>query len=383
MIYLDNSSTTELSPGVKLRMNEVMDDIWANPSSIHAAGIKANDCVQLARRQILNSLGVKNIGITDLNRLVFTGSGTEANNLAIAGAAYTRRDARFRRRIIVTADQHPSVLEPINRLESEGCEVVRISTTGGELNIDEISQAVTSTSILISIMLVNNETGAVYDIKRAFAAAKAVNPNIICHCDAIQGFRKLKDFNPDSSGCDLTVLSAHKIHGPKGIGALYISKEAMKGRKLTPMMLGGGQENGMRSGTEDVVGIAGFAEAASESFDPDYLNELRKYLILNLPPQISYKRTNQPAPHIVSITLPGIKSETMLHYLSAKDICVSAGSACTARAKRISNALICWGASEREADCSLRISIGKNNTKDEIDTLTAALDSGLKELVRA
>ncbi|NLZ36425.1 MAG: cysteine desulfurase [Clostridiales bacterium] len=383
MIYLDNSSTTELSPGVKLRMNEVMDDIWANPSSIHAAGIKANDCVQLARRQILNSLGVKNIGITDLNRLVFTGSGTEANNLAIAGAAYTRRDARFRRRIIVTADQHPSVLEPINRLESEGCEVVRLSTAGGELNIDEIRKAVTSTSILISIMLVNNETGAVYDIKKAFAAAKAVNPNIICHCDAIQGFRKLKDFNPDSSGCDLTVLSAHKIHGPKGIGALYISKEAMKGRKLTPMMLGGGQENGMRSGTENVIGIAGFAEAASEPFDPDYLNELRKYLILNLPPQISYKRTNQPAPHIVNITLPGIKSETMLHYLSAKDIYVSAGSACTARAKRISNALICWGASEREADCSLRISIGKNNTKDEIDTLTAALNSGLKELVRA
>lgn len=382
MIYLDNSSTTELSPGVKLRMNEVMDDVWANPSSIHAAGIKANDCVQLARRQILNSLGVKNISLSDLNRLIFTGSGTEANNLAIAGTAYTRRDVRFTRRIIVSADQHPSVLEPIKRLENEGCEVVRISTTGGELNINEIRQAVTPASILISIMLVNNETGAVYDVKKAFAAARAVNPNIVCHCDAIQGFRKIKDFNPDAFGCDLTVISAHKIYGPKGIGALYVSKDAMKGRKLTPMMLGGEQENGMRSGTENVIGIAGFAEAASEPPHIEHLNELREYLILNLPHQISYKHTRQPAPHIVSITLPGIKSETMLHYLSAKDICVSAGSACTARAKRVSNALLCWGATEREADCSLRISLGKNNTKEDIDALTAALDSGLKELVR-
>ena len=382
MIYLDNSATTMPSAAVISRMTDVMEHTWGNPSSAHGLGLRASDLMSMSRRAVMSSLGVRLPAPTDFGRLVFTGSGTEANSLALCGTAYTRRDARFRPRMVISADQHPSVLETAKRLESCGVETVYLPTSGGSINPAEVAGAVTPETILISVMLVNNETGAVYDVKKLFGIARAKNPNIVTHCDAVQGFRHIRGFAPDMCGCDLTAVSAHKIHGPKGIGALYISKEAYRSRKLSPMILGGGQEGGMRSGTENLPAIAGFAAACSAEFDADRVDSLRRRFIEGLPEEITYKKTPVPAPHIVNITLPGIKSETMVHFLSAREIYVSAGSACSSRSRHISNALLCWGASEREADCSLRISLSDSNTESDIDAALDALKEGINSLAR-
>lgn len=382
MVYLDNSATTPVSAAVISRMEDVMRHTWGNPSSAHGLGLRASDLMNISRRQILASLGVRNPAPGDHPRLIFTGSGTEANNLALFGTAYTRRDARFTPRMVISADQHPSVLEAAKRLEKNGVEIVYLPTKGGDISPADVANAVDKNTILISVMLVNNETGAVYDVKKLFGIARAKNPNIVCHCDAVQGFMHVRGFSPDACGCGMTTISAHKLGGPKGIGALYLSKDVYTSRKLSPYILGGGQEGTMRSGTENLPAIAGFAEALKEGVDIDKLETLRARLISGLPDEITVKQTKIPAPHIVNITLPGIKSETMVHYLSSKEIYVSAGSACSTHARNISNALLCWGASERDADCSIRISLSDKVTESGIDEALAALKEGLSTLAR-
>ncbi len=241
---------------------------------------------------------------------------------------------------------------------------------------------------LATFMLVNNETGALYDIKGAFAKIKRAYPQAITHCDAIQGFMRVP-FTPATLGADLISISGHKIHAPKGVGALYISAELIKAKKIVPFLLGGGQENGMRSGTENVIGICAFGAAAAD------MSQRRAQIEAQLEGLCSYAyeklsaldvRINSPEPmrvnHIINITLPNIKSETMLHYLSADGIFVSSGSACSSRSSAPSSALIAFGLDEHSADCSLRISLSEYNQKSDIDALCASLCAGIERLVK-
>lgn len=381
-IYFDNSATTALSPAVKAAMCEAMEG-YGNPSSLHASGTEAALALRAARREVGAALGE---GFLRDGQLIFTSCGTEATALAILGCAHakTRRVANT---ILTTDSEHPSVEENLKKLEGEGFSVVRVPTRGGALDMDAVREHCTKDLFMVSMMLVNNETGARYPVEEVFRAARRANPDCICHTDAVQGFLKVP-FTVKSLGADLVTLSAHKIHGPKGVGALYIAPEMLTKKKIVPVLLGGGQEFGFRSGTENTVGIAGFAAAArtgAANFRADAAKMLTvsKHLITGLVARGI--RVNLPpvrAPHIVNLTLPDIKSETMLHFLAERGIAVSSGSACSSHAKHPSRTLLAFGLTPAEADCSLRVSLSGENTAEEADALLAALDEGIASLVR-
>ena len=276
----------------------------------------------------------------------------------------------------------------VARLEADGFDVVRIPTRGGVLDTDAVRAALTEPVALCTLMLVNNETGARYDVESVFRAVHAAYPAALCHCDAVQGFLKVP-FTPAALGADMVTVSAHKIHGPKGVGALYVSAEILKNKHLIPILPGGGQENGYRSGTENTVGIAGFgaaaaAGAASFREDEARLRALRDYGAARL--TSLGLRVNAPcgatAPHILSVTVPNIKSETMLHHLSSLGICVSAGSACSSHHREPSRALTAFGLSPADADSTLRISFGSQNTREDVNALCAGLEAGMARLAR-
>ena len=383
-IYLDNSATTPLCDEAKARMIEAME-CYGNPSSLHKKGFDSSKILNEARNKVLSSLFVRG---GKAENLVFTSSGTEADNLALLGVAYAK--SRRANRIITTDSEHSAIENTLQALENDGFEIIRLSTRGGAIDIDEFKAAMNKNTLLVSIMHVNNETGAVYNIKECFKIAKEVNPDVVTHTDAVQSYMKLK-VSPAELKADLISISAHKIHGPKGVGALYISPEVIKKKQIKPIMLGGGQESTMRSGTENIIGIAGFGAAAEVGFknlgaDISYLKELRSYALSKLA-SLDVK-VNLPcaecAPHVINITLPSIKSETMLHHLSANGIYVSSGSACSSNSsvKKVSRALRGFGLSDLEADCSMRISFSRYNTKDDIDCLTTHLDEGISKLVK-
>lgn len=380
-IYLDNSATTGLCCSSVRAMEDVISGNYGNPSSLHDIGLKAEKTVSLAREQVLTALGAR-----DRNaRLIFCASGTEADNLALRGVAYSKEKFRGGR-IIITDSEHPAVDECAASLEAEGFEVVRIPTRGGVLDSAAATEAINGRTFLISLMTVNNETGALYDIASVFRAAKAKNPDIVTHTDAVQAFLKIP-MSPERLCADLVTLSGHKIHGPKGVGALYISGEVIKRKNIRPVIFGGGQEWGYRSGTENTVGIAGFGAAAEEGAaalreNHRILCALREHFLSSLPDRIKVKEpAGAYAPHIINITLPDIKSETMLHYLSAKGIYVSSGSACSSHGHGGNRVLTAYGASEREADCSLRVSLCAQNTKEELSAAARALEDGINELI--
>lgn len=382
-IYLDNSATTALSEEAVAAMREAVEQ-YANPSSLHAAGQGARMLVERARTQAAAALGVK---LTRPSELVFTASGTEASNLAILGSVYAK-ERRIGRRIITTDCEHPSVAEAMARLERDGFEVLRIPAPHGVLDTEAAIRALDTPTVLVSMMLVNNETGAQFDVASVFRAAKQRNPETVTHCDAVQGFLKVP-MTPAGLGADLVTVSAHKIHGPKGVGALYIAPEILRGKRISPILYGGGQENGLRSGTENVIGICGFgaaaaAEKAAFSRHAAHMTALRDMAEQAL--EALGLTINRPAgaraPHIVSVTLPGIKSQTMLNYLSAHGICVSSGSACSSHARHVSASLASFGLTDREADCTLRISLSSENTEADITALREALAGGLSTLVR-
>ncbi len=383
-IYLDNSATTPLSEAAKSAMRDAMER-YGNPSSLHTVGNDAHAIIETARRQVGESLGLRRV---EAGELLFTSGGTEADNLAILGSAYAKPRRRGMR-VITTDSEHAGVENAMRALEAEGFEVIRIATKGGELDWEQYEKALTDRVFLVSMMLVNNETGARYDVKRAFAMAKAKNPDIVTHTDAVQGYLKER-FTPKALMADLVTLSAHKIHGPKGVGALYVSPEARKRRDIVPILLGGGQEYGFRSGTENVVGIAGFGAAAKEGFDRlaedlAHMEALRAFALQELG-GLSI-RWNLPkgshAPHILNLTLPDIRSETMLHALSERGICVSNGSACSSHAKAPSSALMAFGLSSTDADRSIRISFSAYNQKEDVIALRDALEEAISRLVRA
>ena len=381
-IYLDNSATTSLSLAAREKISEVCE-IYGNPSSLHSMGQSAEKVIREARENILSALGVR----AREGELVFTSCGTEASALAILGSAHAkeRRDAL---RILTTDSEHPSVEKNLQALSKEGFEIVKIPTKNGVLDIDALSAALDKKIFMASFMLVNNETGAIYDVSKAFAKIKAKYPEAITHCDAVQGFMKIP-FTPASLKADLITVSGHKLHAPKGVGALYISADMIKKRKITPFLLGGGQENGMRSGTENTIGIAAFGASVADikakmAKNIAHFAELYSYASERI--EVLGIKINRPsgeyAHHIINVTLPNIKSETVLHFLSADGVFVSSGSACSSHSKTPSGTLIAFGLTPTEADCSLRISFSEYNSKDDVDALCASLASALDRLVR-
>ena len=380
-IYLDNSATTSPSEGVALAMCEAIRNVYGNPSSVHAAGIEASKLLEKSRTSVIHSLGIRD---SSRGSLFFTSGGTEANNMAIFGVA-NAKNFRFKPRMITTAAEHPAVLEPAKQLEARGFDVVRLPAPGGVIDEELFRSSLTPETVLVSIMLVNNETGAVNDVKKLFEITKSVCPNAVTHCDAVQAYSKL-NCNPTKLGADLLTVSAHKIHGPKGIGALWCSSEIIRAKKLVPIIYGGGQEQGFRSSTENVVAAAGFGAAAEEAVkDADkklrHVEELRKILVDALPDSV---RLNVPkgkyVPNILSITLPSVKSEVMVRALSADGICISAGSACASNHKNISTALLDFGLPSNEADTTVRVSLSYTNTTEEVLAFAAALGEKLKSL---
>lgn len=378
--YFDNSATTKIS---ERALSAVMDGYanFGNPSSLHKKGADASKKIKNAQASVAKLLNCEGKG-----SIIFTSGGTEANNIAILGGFYSKK-RRSGDTVMITDSEHASVEQPAQKLEKEGYTVLRVPTKGGKLDIDFIRANLSTSLVLASFMSVNNETGAVYNVKEAFSLIKRYNPDVITHTDAVQALGKIK-LDAQRLSADMISVSSHKICGPMGVGALYVSKEIIKAKRISPTTFGGGQQNDLRSGTENMPAILGFGAACEDvlaRFADNIANmsDVREYLIeklsaldvkLNLPENV--------APHVVNITLPGIKSEVMLHYLSAKNIFVSGGSACSSNHPSISRALKAFGLSDFDADCSIRISLSPSNTKEEVDYLITNLAEGLTGLVR-
>ena len=384
-IYLDNSATTKICDEALRRYNEVSLTTFGNPSSLHSAGHSAERIVEEARDAVRESIRAEG------SEVVFTASGSEANNLAIIGRALSKERYRKNHKIITTMGEHASVNEPLLRLRSLGFTVVEIPTKNGEVDLTALRSALDGSVILVSLMMVNNETGAVYNLPAVARLVREYSPEALIHIDATQGYMKIP-FTKAGIGADMITLSSHKIEGPKGVGALVIDKKVIKSKGLSPLILGGGQEGGLRSGTENVPGISAFAEAVKVGTQNmkdriEYITGLRDYLLRGLSENsrladISPTVPKSHAPHIVNLTLPNIKSETALHFLSSLGIFVSSGSACSSNSRAVSSALVAFGRSESEADSSIRVSLSHRNTKEDIDELLSALEESLSRLAR-
>lgn len=376
-IYFDNSATTCPSDEVLAVYTRIAREEYGNPSSRHRRGQSAALLLKEARASLLSALGAKE------GRLVFTASGTESNNLALFGRAYAKE--RFARggRIITTEGEHASVDLPLDALARAGFDIVRIPTRGGALATDALLAALTPKTVLVSMMAVNNETGAVYPTSLVGAAMRRSCPDAVLHVDATQAFMKIP-MSPKALGADMVTVSSHKIEGPKGVGALWVSDALIKSRGLAAITLGGGQEEGLRSGTENVPGICAFAEAArlaQSSFDErvSQITDVRAHLLsaLALHPilkdAVTANLPEKAAPHILSLTVHGFKSETVQNDLSGRGIYVSSGSACASHARNLSKALLAFGKSEAETDATIRLSFSHHNTKEEADEFLAVL----------
>jgi cysteine desulfurase len=385
-IYLDNSATTRVCEEAAQKVLDVMLNHYGNPSSLHSMGLDAELIVTGARENIAAALHCKP------SEIIFTSCGTEANNLAIFSAANTLR--RRGNRIVTTKLEHPSVQNVMHELEKSGFEVVYLSPdANGFIKADELAAAITPDTILVSMMLVNNETGAIQPVEAIKKAVLKAHSPALIHCDAVQAFCKIP-LRPDKLGVDLLTISSHKIHGPKGAGALYVRN----GVRLLPMLFGGGQEKGIRSGTESVPAIAGFGKAAQIAFEKldetsrltrslrDYCIEQFKempYVVINAPAlalALAVSSLDMYAPHIMNISVLGIRSETMLHYLESEDIYVSSGSACSKGAK--SHVLAAMSLPDKNIDSALRISFSRFNTLDEAKILIEAVSRGAARLIR-
>lgn len=383
-IYLDNSATTRISDVALKKYNEVSVECFGNPSSLHSLGHSAELELKGVRNTILTSLGAR-------GSVIFTSSGSEANNLAILGRAYSKERYKRGAKIITTDSEHASVNEPIKKLEAEGFKVAYIPTMGGVIDLEMLKEELTPDVILVSIMAVNNETGAAYDLKSVGSLIKAGCKDALFHVDATQSYLKMP-LSQRATGADMITVSSHKIHGPKGVGALFVSDAVIKSRGISPIVFGGGQEGGLRSGTENVPAIAAFGAAVDEGYknlaeNAKKMNDVRDYLIEKLTrdeafSEISLTLPPSHAPHILNITLPKIKSETMLHFLSSMGVFVSSGSACSSNTSHKSSALIAYGRSEAEADSSIRISLSHESCAEDIDALLDALRRGLSRLAR-
>lgn len=388
--YLDNAATTEPSEAAIKAAVDAMAS-YGNPSSTYTLGLDSRKLLEASREAVCSSLGIRRL---NGGALVFTSSGTEANCMATLGFdAAKNRTGNGKRAVMLLSDgEHPSIERPAQILAERGWRIIRIPTVGGELDLNTLRRAAAEpcTAMLACFMLVNNETGALYDVKRAASIVRAAHPDAHVHCDAVQAFMKTK-VSPALLGVDTLTVSAHKIHSIRGAGALYISPDAVKKKNIAPIIPGGGQEKGMRSGTENLVSIAAFAASCKDG--KDHFEErharvamlnayLRDALSALEPLGVTVKDVKNALNDIVNITLPRIKSETMLNHLSSRGVYASAGSACSASSGRLSHALTAFGCSDDEIDSSLRLSLSYTNSKEDIDALIDALTEGVSSLAR-
>lgn len=375
MIYFDNAATTRVSDAAAKKALEVMTEQYGNPSSVHDFGYEAEKILNKARRTMLSLIGADRRG----DDFVFTSGGTEANNLAVFGALSVRRHGG--KTVFFSDSEHASLYLVSRELLRQGYRVEMIPTRGGKLDLDWCERMFSADTVLISCMYANNETGALYDLPALNALRRRLCPDAVLHTDGVQAFGKIR--TPLAlCGADLISVSGHKIHAPKGVGGLYIRA----GVRIGGLLFGGGQEKNIRPGTEALPNIAAFAEAGSGLLQNDPIGRveaLRAHLIAVLRkglPEITVNVPESFLPHVVSLTLPSIKSEVMLRYLSAREIYISAGSACSAkhRENRVLNA---FGLSPKEADCTIRVSFCETNTEEEIDLFAAALSDGIGDLI--
>lgn len=381
--YFDNAATTHLCALAALTLKQAEEE-YGNPSSLHALGFAAFGLLNESRKKVSDLLGIKD----KKSLLLFTGSGTESNNTALFGTAYAKKQNQGKK-IIISDSEHPSVSNAAYELARRGFTVKEIKTKGGVIDREEFLSEMDENTFLVSIMTVNNESGAVYDIADLCAMAKRINKNVIFHTDATQALCKIP-LSPEKLGVDLMTVSAHKIGGPKGVGALYVSSDMIKTRSISPYLFGGGQEYGLRSGTENVPCIAAFgaaAEAGGAAMKENAakISELSDFIssaLSDLGVKINVPE-RQRVKNIVSATLPGVKSETMLHHLSSLSVYVSSGSACSSHHAGVSRPMKNFGLTDAEADCTLRISISPDNTKEEAQMLIDGVASGLKTLIKA
>lgn len=362
--YFDNSATTKVTESVKNIVVKTMTEDFGNPSSMHMVGVKAERYVKEAKQIIANILKV------DEGEIYFTSGGTESNNMAIIGAADANR--RKGNKIITTKIEHPSVLNTMKYLEKQGYQVVYLPVDRcGIVDMEALKEEMTEDTILVSVMYVNNEVGAIEPIAEIGRYIKSIQPDVIFHVDAIQAFGKM-EIRPKKENIDLLTVSGHKIHGPKGSGFIYIKKNT----KLNPIIFGGGQQNGFRSGTENVSGIAGIGQAAKDAHDNleknvKILTDLKDYLIDKLQGLedvvINSKKGTEGAPHIVSVSFGGVRSEVLLHALEDKGIYVSAGSACSSNKPAVSETLKAMKIDKDLLGSTIRFSFCELNTIEEID----------------
>ena len=384
-IYLDNSATTKICDEALKKYVEVSENNFGNPSSLHTLGFNAEKELDAARAAVLSSIGDKDATV------IFTASGSEANNLAIIGRALSKERYKKSAKIITSMGEHASVTSPFASLEAMGFKTAEIPTKDGRLDLSALEKELTGDVILVSVMMVNNETGALYDISALSRLVKQKCPEALIHVDATQSYMKVR-FTRRSLGADMITLSSHKIEGPKGVGALVVDNKIIKSKGIAPQILGGGQEDGMRSGTENVPAVAAFGEAVRvgmKSIDENIarLNALRSSLIEKIREDeilsaISVTDPESHAPHIINLTLPSIKSETALHFLSSLGIYVSSGSACSSNSNHRSGALTAYGRSEAEADSSIRISFSHRNDESDVEALADGLRQALTKLAR-
>lgn len=362
-VYLDNSATTRTFPEAAELMAKIMTEDYGNPSSMHFKGVRAEQYIKQAKEQIAKTLKVNE------KEILFTSGGTEADNLALIGAAMANR--RSGMHLITTKIEHPAVLKAMEYLEGQGFRVTYLSVDHtGKIYLEELKKNMRPDTILVSIMHTNNEVGTLQPIEETGALIKRMNPRTLFHVDAVQGFGKFRIF-PKKMNIDLLSASGHKIHGPKGVGFLYAGEKV----KLHPMMFGGGQQGGLRSGTENVPGIAGLGLACQKIYetldeDTEKMYELREMLINGVSDignvQINGAPGRAGAPHVISISFRGVRSEVLLHALEERGICVSAGSACAAKHPRPSETLKAIGVERSLLESTLRFSLSLFTTKEEI-----------------
>ena len=364
MIYLDNSATTRPCAEAVEAMTKALTEGWGNPSSLHGLGFTAAQMMKQARKQVADLMGA------EPERVFFTSGGTEADNWAVSAAA--ERLGKRGKHIITTAVEHHAVLHPVQKLQAQGFEVTYLQPDEtGLVSVETLSEALRPDTILVSIMMVNNETGAVMPIEQMVKVTRRKSPLALFHTDAVQGLGKIP-FKAKTLGADMISVSAHKIHGPKGAGALYIRK----GVNLPPLLRGGGQEQDLRSGTEAMPAIAGFGAACAacdvraEAAHMAGLRDLCRERLSQIPGLVFLGHGE--APHVVNIAIPGIRSQGIINCLQDREIYVSAGSAC-AKGHR-SHVLEAMKAAPAAIDGSIRISFGRDNAAQDVEALAQALE---------
>ena len=369
-IYFDNSATTPVFPCVREVMMRTMEDDFGNPSSMHRKGMDAENYIRTAKTQIAKTLKV------DEKEILFTSGGTESNNTAILGTVSA--NPRLGKHLITSAIEHPSVANTMHWLEGQGYRVTYLPVDHeGRISLEDLAAAIDDETILVSIMMVNNEIGTREPIEEISRVIKAKNPNTIFHVAAVQAYGKYV-IRPKKWGIDLMSVSGHKIHGPKGIGFLYIRDKV----KINPIIFGGEQQKGLRSGTENVPGIAGLGAAAKEIYREHesrtaYLygckSRMTEGLLQREGVTVNGPAVDDGAPHVVSASFAGVRSEVLLHALEDKGIYVSAGSACASNHPGLSSTLVAIGLDPKLLDCTLRFSFSIFTTEEEVDETLKAL----------